>query len=518
MKCPNCGYEIPDGKLYCEKCGEELVIFSDIDLELEMKNTMSDIASSEFGTETKEEKKPSVKKQASSSQKTSSGKAKTSQEKKKKDKYEDMEYDEDDNPSLIGAIFRRGTKAGWMFYVVILALILAVVIFGYKYYVKLSYPRTLEYQIEMAASEAEAGQYLSAIEYLDKASELDPNNSEYKFTIAEYYEDQLENVTNAIYTYVEIGENTDYEITDRTKAYEKAIALYKERSEYDSISSLLAECDLENVRSEFSNYLVEAPSFSIEEGTYTEKQYLTLSTSDGSEIYYTLDGSDPETNGILYEGPLALEYGSYTIKAISKNDYDIPSDTVVKKYLLDTSFTFTVDVTPDSGAYDKAFFVEVDVPLMYTCYYTTDGTDPDKSAKKYTAKIPVPIGDSTYRFIVYASDGTQSEIVERDYNVTLNTDIDAAAAVSALNQHLRDTGYLDATGAHREGVDGTYIFMYSTIYHIDEMGDYYIVVEYIQDAYGNNKKTGTIYAVDCYNASLYTVSESGDGYTLTPLP
>ena len=46
MKCPNCGNEIKNGELYCEKCGAELQIVPDmeIDIESEMKKTMSHIA------------------------------------------------------------------------------------------------------------------------------------------------------------------------------------------------------------------------------------------------------------------------------------------------------------------------------------------------------------------------------------------------------------------------------------------------------------------------------------------
>ena len=35
MKCPNCGNEIQDGKLLCEKCGTEIHIVPDFDPEIE---------------------------------------------------------------------------------------------------------------------------------------------------------------------------------------------------------------------------------------------------------------------------------------------------------------------------------------------------------------------------------------------------------------------------------------------------------------------------------------------------
>ena len=37
MICPHCGFEISEGMLYCEKCGEEIHIVPDFDPELETR-------------------------------------------------------------------------------------------------------------------------------------------------------------------------------------------------------------------------------------------------------------------------------------------------------------------------------------------------------------------------------------------------------------------------------------------------------------------------------------------------
>ena len=46
MKCPNCGAEMEEGKLYCEHCGEDIHIVPDFEPEVEynMEQTLSDIA------------------------------------------------------------------------------------------------------------------------------------------------------------------------------------------------------------------------------------------------------------------------------------------------------------------------------------------------------------------------------------------------------------------------------------------------------------------------------------------
>ena len=49
MKCPNCGFEMPEGVLYCEHCGEDIHIVPDFEPELErnleetMEQTISNV-------------------------------------------------------------------------------------------------------------------------------------------------------------------------------------------------------------------------------------------------------------------------------------------------------------------------------------------------------------------------------------------------------------------------------------------------------------------------------------------
>ncbi len=59
------------------------------------------------------------------------------------------------------------------------------------------------------------------------------------------------------------------------------------------------------------------PTFSPAPGTYTSKQSVTLSTTTpGSTIYYTTDGSSPTTSSAQYSGPIAVN-GSEVIEAVA---------------------------------------------------------------------------------------------------------------------------------------------------------------------------------------------------------
>ncbi len=59
--------------------------------------------------------------------------------------------------------------------------------------------------------------------------------------------------------------------------------------------------------------------FSIEGGDVSFKETLELTSSGADEIYYTLDGTDPVLNGILYTSPIILSDGM-TVTAVGKKD------------------------------------------------------------------------------------------------------------------------------------------------------------------------------------------------------
>lgn len=59
-----------------------------------------------------------------------------------------------------------------------------------------------------------------------------------------------------------------------------------------------------------------APSLSLESGTYSEKQKLTIEAAEGAEIYYTLNGKEPSKDSSVYEGTLSVSK-STIVKAVA---------------------------------------------------------------------------------------------------------------------------------------------------------------------------------------------------------
>lgn len=64
--------------------------------------------------------------------------------------------------------------------------------------------------------------------------------------------------------------------------------------------------------------LLELPSYSLNEGSYTGEQNLSINkpSGQGVQIFYTIDGTDPTNQSILYENPILLKENT-TLKSIA---------------------------------------------------------------------------------------------------------------------------------------------------------------------------------------------------------
>lgn len=92
----------------------------------------------------------------------------------------------------------------------------------------------------------------------------------------------------------------------------------------------------------------DTPSADIKTGVYDDKQTVTLSCpTENSVIYYTLDGSDPADNGVLYTEPITISQTCnlrFTASTFSMND----SEEVSEYYCINNP-----DIPSDWFAYDE---------------------------------------------------------------------------------------------------------------------------------------------------------------------
>lgn len=155
-------------------------------------------------------------------------------------------------------------------------------------------------------------------------------------------------------------------------------------------------------------------------GTYTQaKQVLIYATGlpDGSELRYTLDGSDPDTNSTLYQNEtidLALN-SQTTIKVRVFHENHSPSAIWSASYII----TGTIELPqllfyPPPGNYAEELFITthgLPSPNHAVLRFTTDGTDPSDDSPVLPTIIPLNPGSTlNLKVGAFLDDWISSEI------------------------------------------------------------------------------------------------------------
>ena len=481
MKCPNCGEEMADGTLYCEHCGEDIHIVPDFEPELEqnIQQIISGIMDELEGPRLEEDEG-----------KTAEVLPDTDRQTKPKKQFK------------------------WFIPVTLAALVLGAAV-GMGVWVYLY--NSEEYQVAKAIQYVTSGDYDKAIAHYNRALELDEDNIELQFSLAEVY--FLKN--NKIeYEYIlrEITRNKDATTEQLDRAYGRLIAIYRAREDYQTINELILGSDNEQLFSMYQNYIANPPEFSVIEGNYTSIQPLKLTAMGTGSIYYTLDGSDPDESSILYTMPIILENGNYVVKAVFINENGIVSEIVSKKYFIDYDVIPAPEVSIASGTYNLPQYIEVlNVDSEEEVYYTTDGTDPTYSSNVYTGPIPMPLGTSHYKFARIV-EGVVGEVAECRYDLQLNTEYTPDQAVEAVMAYALSTGRIIDSGGHFDGTGAIYVYEYLYVININNVSDYYVITEVLRSEDGVQVRTGNFYAVDIYSCARFRLQqETGRDYNLTPL-
>ena len=141
-------------------------------------------------------------------------------------------------------------------------------------------------------------------------------------------------------------------------------------------------------------------------------------------IFYTTDGTTPDSNATLYTAPFELNtVGEHTVKAIAILSGWDNSEVATATY---TVFQMTVEtpiITPATGASDTLIEVAITCATPNAAiYYTTDGTTPDATATLYTAPFELNVpGTYTVNAIAMRTNWTNSEMATATYTVTTPT-------------------------------------------------------------------------------------------------
>lgn len=381
MKCVKCGAELKEGRVYCSVCGNESKIGPDYSVleddylrallrEEELPRENVSLSVHKAADSQKTGKAP---RSEASAQVTGNGKKPAS--KKKNSRV----------PML---------AAGGL---LVLAILLGVVL---KLWVDHRNANSYDYQVRAAKQEMIDRDYENALHYYKTALSLRPDDVPVRLAMAEIYIEQEEYDSAAVL----LMEVIDLDAQNKT-AYEELIAIYEEKEDYESIAALADGVDDIEILGLFTDYLVVAPVFSPVSGEYDEYLTVELTSLEDFDIYYTLNGKDPDTkNGTRYDekkdGIVLDEAGSYTIRAVCVNDKGILSEIAEAEYEISVSPPAFATVSPDGGQIETATTVTMEAEENCSIYYTWDGTDPTEASLKYEGPVEIPTGNTVLSVLV----------------------------------------------------------------------------------------------------------------------
>src|SRR3989441_7039322 len=118
-------------------------------------------------------------------------------------------------------------------------------------------------------------------------------------------------------------------------------------------------------------------------GTYSTLQSVTLTASEPSTVYYTIDGTMPDTLDAVYTSPISIGT-STTLKFFAKDTAGNIGIVVTQVYTINTTPP-TASASPAGATYTSAQSVTLAASEPATIYYTKDGTTPTTSSAVYSS-------------------------------------------------------------------------------------------------------------------------------------
>lgn len=171
-------------------------------------------------------------------------------------------------------------------------------------------------------------------------------------------------------------------------------------------------------------YTVAVPVFNLTPGTYNSDQTVTITTTTaGSTIYYTTDGSTPTTSSTQYIGGISIAgHGTNTtVKAVAVKSTYTDSSIAQANYSINYSQVVAPAFSPSGGTFtnDQSITISSTTPGT-TIYYTLDGSTPTTSSAQYSEAISIAgSGTSkTLKTIAVKNQMQNSSVSSSSYTIT----------------------------------------------------------------------------------------------------
>jgi len=465
MKCPNCGEELKEGYLYCEKCGEEIRIVPDFEPEIENSiiETLSAVAENVSPDATQE------------------------------DDIQD-EFPEESTNGFGKRI------------VVTLSLVLVFAIgFLVIYFSRPGYKEeSLQNKLDNAREAFAEQQYTEAADlYNDILKEQKDCETLIAYADCLYELGETDRALSNYYAAIDMEPESEM-------AYARIIAMYEAQEAFEEINALLTNSNSEKIRTQFQNYLAIEPVYNYEGGHYNQVIPLKITAPTTGDVYYTLNGTDPMRYGTLYTTPIFLRGGEYSVRAVYINDFGICSDIVEEQYVVEVTKPKEPEVELDSGQYTSPQKIVVKIPQGCTVYYTTNGSIPDQNSFIYGEPIPMKEGVTNYRFVAMDEEGVYSDVVARSYQLNVDTEWPAEESVSRLKWRLVQKELLLEFDGTLKDKSGKNIYVYDSLQIIDNKM-MHVINEYYQEGNKSRNMTGNVYCVDLSDGYVYKIITDENG-------